>query len=54
MKKVKFFEKERYGSSLEKAINEFALTYNIIQISYSITKHGYTDWHSCLVLYEEK
>lgn len=51
MQKVKYFiENSLYD--LEERINEFAKSYQILQISYATEKQGYSTYHYCMVLYE--
>ena len=51
MTKVKFFNDE-YQSKLEDKVNEFIKGKNIINISYSTSKCGYSTFHYCVVMYQ--
>ena len=51
--RIVIFE-EKKKSILEQKINEFAKTYHIENISYSIVNFGYDSYYSCCVLYDDK
>lgn len=50
MLKTKFFKKDS-ASSLEYEVNEFIKDKLVVNISYSVTEHGYGHIHCCCVLY---
>ena len=52
MKKTTAFQEEHL-MYLVKKVNEFAECHNVLQISYSTCKSGYTTYHYCMVLYED-
>ena len=51
MKQIKTFQNE-HNFDLEKEVNEFCKTHNVISVSYAVQSVGYGTWYHACVLYD--
>jgi len=51
MKQIKIFQ-NKHTSELEKEVNEFCKTHNVISVSYAVQSEGYGTWYHACVFYD--